>query len=200
MTDKVVTHFVVAVTGQIESCEMLGHDNLFCRYTIQYGTDWQMLEGQREGISQISRKASGQNKRVVWNFPIDVSFKSTNAFGWPQLVVTVAGMDSFGREVIRGYGCVHLPLSPGRYTKYIRLFRPMSSTPLNSFLSSLPMFGTPPEFVNSQFVADAEGREAVRVTSDGIVKAQFNIITKDMAKFGYSDGLGKTTFQVGRRS
>ena len=32
----------------------------------------------------------------------------------PQLVVGVYGLDLFGRDVVRGYGCVHVPMSPGR--------------------------------------------------------------------------------------
>ena len=26
---------------------------------------------------------------VVWNFPIDVKFKSTNVFGWPRIAISV---------------------------------------------------------------------------------------------------------------
>eukprot|EP00955_Chlamydomonas_euryale_P082093 363670-Chlamydomonas_euryale.AAC.5 len=58
---------------------------------------------------------------MVWNFPLDVTYKSTNAFGWPQLIVAVYGLDAFGRDVIKGYGCMHLPTSPGRYVKAIIL-------------------------------------------------------------------------------
>merc|ERR1711939_250695 len=106
------TSFVVACTGQIEWCEMLGKDNLYCRYIVEHGGDWNVIEGQKEGISQMARKSSGPNRRVVWNFPLDISFKSTNAFGWPQLVISVYGMDMFSRDVIRGYGRVHIPISP----------------------------------------------------------------------------------------
>lgn len=51
---------------------------------------------------------------VVWNFPLEISFRSTNAFGWPQLAISVWGPDLLGNEVIRGYGATHLPTSPGR--------------------------------------------------------------------------------------
>jgi len=32
----------------------------------------------------------------------------------PQLVVSVYGYDVFGKDVPRGYGVVHLPITPGR--------------------------------------------------------------------------------------
>ena len=32
----------------------------------------------------------------------------------PQLVVSVYGYDVFGRDVPRGYGVIHVPITPGR--------------------------------------------------------------------------------------
>jgi B9 domain-containing protein 1 len=51
---------------------------------------------------------------LVWNFPVDITFKATNAFGWPQLIVAVYGLDGFGRDVVKGYGCTHLPICSGK--------------------------------------------------------------------------------------
>jgi B9 domain-containing protein 1 len=57
---------------------------------------------------------AGPSRLLVWNFPLEVTFKSTNAFGWPQLVVSVYGVDAMGRDVIQGYGSIHLPTCVGR--------------------------------------------------------------------------------------
>lgn len=59
--------------------------------------------------------AAGPEQQLVWNYPIDVTYKTTNAYGWPQVVVSVYGLDAFGRDVIKGYGCVHLPAFAGRW-------------------------------------------------------------------------------------
>jgi len=32
----------------------------------------------------------------------------------PQLVISGYGLDSFGNDVVRGYGTTHIPISPGR--------------------------------------------------------------------------------------
>lgn len=37
------------------------------------------------------------------------------SFQGPQIVLSVYGPDVFGNDVVRGYGAVHVPLSPGRY-------------------------------------------------------------------------------------
>lgn len=36
------------------------------------------------------------------------------SFKGPQIVLSVYGPDVFGNDVVRGYGAVHVPLSPGR--------------------------------------------------------------------------------------
>lgn len=72
-----------------------GLDNLFCRYTFSYGPDWRILQGIDHGFSQVAQKgasssaAGGGGGAVVWNFPIDVTFKTTNPHGWPRVVVSV---------------------------------------------------------------------------------------------------------------
>lgn len=55
------------------------------RYGFSFGDDWAVVDGIETGLSQIARKAPGFDQSVVWNFPIDISFKSTNAHGWPRV-------------------------------------------------------------------------------------------------------------------
>ncbi|XP_049557966.1 B9 domain-containing protein 1 isoform X4 [Orcinus orca] len=90
------------------------YDDLYCKYCFVYGQDWAPTAGLEEGISQITSKSQDARRALVWNFPIDVTFKSTNPYGWPQIVLSVYGPDMFGNDVVRGYGAVHVPFSPGR--------------------------------------------------------------------------------------
>ena len=102
----------------------------------------------------------------MWNFPLDVTFKSTNVYGWPQLVVSVYGLDGAGRDVVRGYGTVRVPLSPGRHTCTVPLFVPQSSSKLQQFISWL--LGQLPEYVDAKFVTQSEGREGKTRRSEKI--------------------------------
>ena len=48
------------------------------------------MQGIDTGFSQVARKGSSSgDTSIVWNFPVDVTFKSTNPFGWPRLVLSV---------------------------------------------------------------------------------------------------------------
>ena len=48
------------------------------------------------------------------------------------------------------------------------------------------LIGAPPEYFDSNFVAQGKGREVTRVSSSGCVKIVFNVVTKNMSAFGYT--------------
>ncbi|XP_032303570.1 B9 domain-containing protein 1 isoform X4 [Coturnix japonica] len=175
--------FMVAVNGQIESGQFPGFDDLYCKFCFVYGQDWVPAAGLEEGISQIASRSDVAPTSFVWNFPIDITFKSTNPAGWPQIVVSVYGPDFFGSDVVRGYGAVHIPFTPGRHKRTIAMFVPESTSKLQKFTSWFT--GRRPEFTDPKVVARGEGREVTRVRSQGFVTISFNIVTKDMKKLGY---------------
>ncbi|KAJ9521731.1 hypothetical protein QJQ45_015354, partial [Haematococcus lacustris] len=113
MGDVLPSSFTVMATGQIESAVIPGCSNAYLKFQLVAGEDWQLLDGLEEGITQASRASQGPDQALVWNYPLDLTYKTTNAYGWPQLVVSVYGLDGLGRDVIKGYGCIHLPTAAG---------------------------------------------------------------------------------------
>ncbi|KAE9115114.1 hypothetical protein PF010_g9453 [Phytophthora fragariae] len=175
--------FQVICSGQVESVHYPGVTNVYCRYTITYGVDWRVLHGAENGLSQIAYLASHEDE-ILLNFPIDVSFKSTNPFGWPRLVLSLYGLDALGRDVVRGYGSVAFPVMPGCAVREVPLFRPQSSSVMQQFVAWLT--GSPPEYFDSKFVAQSDSREITRVTSAGKVRVVLNIATHGMKQHGYT--------------
>ncbi|XP_044900394.1 B9 domain-containing protein 1 isoform X1 [Felis catus] len=108
----------------------------------------------------------------------------------PQIVLSVYGPDVFGNDVVRGYGAVHLPFSPGRHKRTIPMFVPESTSKLQKFTSWF--MGRRPEYTDPKVVAQGEGREVTRVRSQGFVTLLFNVVTKDMRKLGYDTGPSDT--------
>jgi len=191
--------FYLMVTGQVESGEFGGADNLYCKYSFSFGTDWMVvtgLEGVTAGLSQIAKKGTAGmdntfGNAVVWNFPIDVAFKATNAFGWPRISFTVYGIDAFGRDRTYGYGSMLVPTQPGHYEKEIEMYAPMPSSWYQRLLNNIT--GTYPEFFDTKFVAQGSNREVTRVESTGSVKVQIAVATKDMQRFGYVPATAKSS-------
>ncbi|XP_006901270.1 PREDICTED: B9 domain-containing protein 1 [Elephantulus edwardii] len=178
--------FLLMVNGQVESAQFPEYDDLYCKYCFVYGQDWAPTAGLEEGISQITSKNQDLQPLLVWNFPIDVTFKSTNPYGWPQIVLSVYGPDVFGNDVVRGYGVVHVPFSPGRHKRIIPMFVPESTSKLQKFTSWF--MGRRPEYTDPKVVAQGEGREVTRVRSQGFITLLLNVVTKDMRKLGYDMG------------
>ncbi len=90
----------------------------------------------------------------------------------------------FGNDVVRGYGSTHIPPIAGTHNRRIAMFVPQSSSLLHQFMSWFT--GRKPEFVDSKVVAQSEGREVIRVSSNGYVDVLFNVVLKDFQKFGFS--------------
>lgn len=191
------TCFRMALTGEIESAQMShgGGGPLMCVFCLQHGADWTVVSGVPNGITQLASASvsrpslssgmlRGGTREVVWNFPVGLVFKSTSPFGWPRLVVSVYGTDLCNRRVIKGYGSVHIPCQPGRHQRTIRLYCPISSSPVTRLLGAL--FGNPAQLIDPRFVAGSENREMVRVQSGGSVRVVFDILLKDTEAFNYS--------------
>jgi len=135
--EKPFDGFYVMCSGQIESAEFYGVDNLYCKYTFYYGQHWTPVAGVETAVSQISRKGRELSTVVTWNFPVEVTFRATNAHGWPRLVLSVYSIDMFGRDVVRGYGSLVIPPFGGRYVRYCRVFKPRSSSAIQSMIAWL---------------------------------------------------------------
>lgn len=175
--------FLVNITGEIESAQIAGVEHIYCKYCYAHGTDWQIAAGLEDGISQIAKRGTEDPFLFVWNFPLEIAFRSTNVFGWPQLVISVYGYDFFGNDIVIGYGSTHVPPIAGVHRRKIALFKPDSSSLIQRFLSWFT--GRTPEFVDPKVVSQSEGREVIRVRSQGHVNVKFNIVLKDFKKSGF---------------
>lgn len=197
-TESSSSFFLIMITGQIEyaqtSSSPLVTTQLYCRYTFSQGPDWIVSHGVTQGITQIagSRRAlkgsdeEGKGSIIVWNFPIEISFQSTNTYGWPRLCLSVYGIDFLGRDVLRGYASMLLPINPGRHTKIIKTYRPISGNALQQFISWLT--ATQPEYHDTKITARGEGRALTRVVGGSNLTLKINLVTtrKDFQSFGYT--------------
>eukprot|EP00927_Polykrikos_kofoidii_P043211 TRINITY_DN37271_c0_g1_i1.p1 TRINITY_DN37271_c0_g1~~TRINITY_DN37271_c0_g1_i1.p1 ORF type:complete len:466 (+),score=52.58 TRINITY_DN37271_c0_g1_i1:247-1644(+) len=195
-----ITSFRLAITGEIESAQLgvgAGRGPLMCVFSAQHGADWTIVSGAPNGITQLAISSvppatslgsallrGSIPREVVWNFPLALVFKSTSPFGWPRIVVSVYGTDLCNRRVIKGYGSVHVPCQPGRHVRTIRLYCPLSSSPLTRILGAI--FGNPAQLIDPRIVAGTEGREVVRVQSGGKVRLVFDVLLKDTEVFNYA--------------
>uniref|UniRef100_A0A4X1SZ76 B9 domain-containing protein 1 n=1 Tax=Sus scrofa TaxID=9823 RepID=A0A4X1SZ76_PIG len=113
--------FLVMVNGQVESAQFPEYDDLYCKYCFVYGQDWAPTAGLEEGISQITSKSRDARRALVWNFPIDVTFKSTNPHGFQAFMLGVTGLTGCQAAWRSSWARAAILLSPSVSRKLHRL-------------------------------------------------------------------------------
>ena len=81
------SYFYLGISGQVDSGEFNDKDGIAIKYDIVSGSRWKLVEGKETGISQHGFRSQGANKRIVWNFPFEIIYASTNVKEWPQIVL-----------------------------------------------------------------------------------------------------------------
>ncbi|GBG31073.1 B9 domain-containing protein 1 [Hondaea fermentalgiana] len=174
--------FQVHVFGRIESGQLTNVDEVSCAYEFVVGADWQSLGGEETSETQAARNqvVNEDSPSVTWNFPIEASFQTTNAAGWPRVALCLRD----GNRNIIGYAAARVPTQPGQVVRYCKLFTPLTSTILGDAIASLT--SEPAEFYDAKFSTVCPGRESVRVVSAGVVKLVFMVRVQGHTALGYS--------------
>ena len=157
------------ITGQIESGQLPDENGVCIKYDFCAGMEFEARYGNTTGISQHAYKSMQTNDRVVWNFPFELLYRMNDISGWPRICLMLTCRDFLGRDIICGYGVMHVPTQVGAHVRYVQIFKPKSSSYLVDFLGW--MDGKPAEYINPvDLLQKTIGREVTRVESAGIVK------------------------------
>ena len=184
--------FRLYVQGIIEYGNFVNFGNIMGTTPIKiksefvFGKDWDKEDGNLTEETQFTFKGDGTYNYYSFNKQFEISFRSTNPFGWPQLVLICCSVDNDGNELVEGYGCVHVPTNTGRHERRIHIFSTLHESKWQEKL-----FGYSTKKKNevtnaSQVISSGQGREISRVRCDGWVKVIFQVSFRDMDKFGLS--------------
>ncbi|KAH8295112.1 hypothetical protein KR018_007269 [Drosophila ironensis] len=188
------TFFSVCITGQIVSATFpLGPDReyVFLRYELVAGPDWQLASGPQHGLTQLATNRSGHfNEPIVFNMPIEVTYKSTSPFGWPQILVSVFGRNGIlGRETLLGYAHVHLPVfssrRPAEQPELMQapILRPKCPSMMADVTSWL--LRREPELKDPKVLLDNLKCKGLSMESYGSLELQMSAVMRGARKLGY---------------
>ncbi|CAI4221601.1 unnamed protein product [Auanema sp. JU1783] len=175
------SQFVLIVNGQVETARFPTIPDLSVRLFYSYGPDWYLVAGPSDFLSSSCSRGHGTD--ITIDLPFQGTFSSTNPFKWPQIAVVCYGRDFFGHDIIRGYGATRIPTIPGRHRLTIPCFTPEPSTMLQRIIGYF--WGKRPTFLDPAITTKAEGRQAARVSTQGILSLSINVLLKDMKKLGF---------------
>ena len=108
--------------GQLTGASGFPLSSLFCKFSIESGSNFRVLQGVVEGQTQCDQPnvrsltspalprparvlsptrataAWQEEEMAVWSHPIDVHYTLKGIDGWPRLKLEVWGVDGFGRN------------------------------------------------------------------------------------------------------
>nr|ABR27278.1 B9 protein [Nyctotherus ovalis] len=177
--------FYVGISGFISYAEFPFLNGIRCKFFINTGKDWEILDGIDAGSTQHAFKPDyGSSRRIVWNFPFELIYKSVNPHGWPQMMITCSGRDFLGRENNYAFGSVFVPTMAGKHERYMRMFSPVSSSWLTRFVAwTTANFA---DYIDApKTISETEGREVTRVKAEGHIKISFQVTLSNFEKYGY---------------
>lgn len=134
---RIIADFIPEVhfVGEIKSGHGFnaGYSSLTCKWSVDWGTTWSLLEGSQEGQTQFAAATAAattnsnhhsSTSSCVWNHPIDLHFTTANMKGWPRIILQVWSLDSYGTASILGYGFTYFPATPAMQELEVKCWRP----------------------------------------------------------------------------
>lgn len=209
--------FHVSILGQIETATFpLGAPcaQLFARFDIVAGADWELLSGVATGITQCATARdvpNGGDAVVVFNMPVEAMFKAMNPHGCrfflsssfisvlnvslnngvhtcigPQIVVSLYGRNWWGRETAQGYCRLHAPLGARPATVKAPILNVRSTNIWNAMLGWVS--DQRPELKDPRVLADGDRLSGLQLESYGELAVRLQTVQRGTQTLGLDWG------------
>ncbi|XP_005191570.1 B9 domain-containing protein 1 [Musca domestica] len=182
------SYFNIFITGHLNSTIFpLGPDasDILCRYECFAGLDWELVSGSKDGITQYASNRNGNfNDPIVFNMPIELTYRSTNVFGWPQIIVCLYGKTRWGIETSLGYSRLHVPMFGSESNQRIKapILKPLCSNTLAELTSWVT--GRNPELKDPKILLDNTKSKGLLMESYGEIEFVLSVVTRGSARLG----------------
>jgi B9 domain-containing protein 1 len=179
--------FRLFISGTIEYGNFTGEEPIKVNYEFVSGEKWAKEDGLTKGSTQYSCKGEGIYNYYSYGLNFEISYRSTDPFGWPQLVLNCFTVDLNGNEIVKGYGVVHVPTSTGRHKRRIHIFR---ATENSNFFGKLFGYNSSnsdeknDDKTDPKVISSGQEREISRANCEGFINVVFQVVFRDVDKFG----------------
>ncbi|CAF3883454.1 unnamed protein product [Rotaria sp. Silwood2] len=190
----------VHIIGQILGASGFPESSLFCKWKVQMGSAWRVLQGDHEGQTQVDDPSD--EPMANWCHPIDLhcatkglqeSFNRNDHLcitlifdyiyivGWPKFHLQVWHQDMYGRNELYSYGFCHVPISPGLHEIDCVTWRP-KGTLLEELKTEF--IGGSSQLKNPDLVSSSAELYKLRTVSMGKIHLRLHIIVRNFDKYG----------------
>ncbi|XP_015906950.1 B9 domain-containing protein 2 [Parasteatoda tepidariorum] len=168
----------VHIIGQILGASEFQENNLFCKWGLNSGGNWKIIEGLNGGQTQLDDPLS--NEMCYWCHPVDVHYATKGIQGWPKFHFQVWHQDDYGRDQFVSYGFCHVPTSSGFHELQCVTWKPVSS-----FCDRIYEYflGGGLQLKNPCNIYQGLERYRLQTTSKGIIHLHLHVITRNFDKY-----------------
>lgn len=168
------------LVGQLLSARDFDATQLFCKWSIQFGANWQAIEGACAGTTATSVARLGGD--IAFAHPLDVHLVSRGVAGWPRVHVEVYARNALDRYWPVGFGVAAVPTLPGVHRVQVRTWRVAA----DSWWGGLhARFGTGGfTLAKGDLVYSGTERYRLATQSSGSVIFDLLVVCKNFGKFG----------------
>ncbi|KAL1516569.1 hypothetical protein ABEB36_000469 [Hypothenemus hampei] len=169
----------VHIIGEIKEAKAFSKQELFCKWYLHIGNNWRVIEGKREGDTQVA--SSPFIDTCHWSYPIDLHLATSGIQGWPKIYLEVYHLDWLGRAHLFGYGLVTIPTSPGRHTLDCYTWRPLGTLRDRIFQFFL---GGGLQIKYPDLIFSPENRYRLSTEAMGVVTLELELILRNFNNYG----------------
>ncbi|XP_053908883.1 B9 domain-containing protein 2 isoform X2 [Cuculus canorus] len=170
----------VHIMGQIVGGSGFPQSRLFCKWEVQAGGAWKLLEGAAAGQTHVDAPQAGDV--TYWCHPLDVHFATKGLQGWPKLLLEVWHQDDLGRTEVLGYGFCHLPSGSGCHALSCVTWRPRGTwweRLRQRWLGGGPQLRSP-----ETITTGGSDRFQLRTETAGVVHLELGVLSRHLDSFG----------------
>lgn len=169
----------VHIVGQIYGASGFPDQSLFCKWSVQSGNSWKLLQGSKSGQTHVDNPSYDQY--AYWAHPVDLHYATKGLQGWPKFLFEVWHQDSFGRAELYGYGVCHVPVTPGYHELECATWRPLGN--VKDQLTSYFVGGSH-QLRNPDVAYLSSELYRLKTESMGKVHLRINVILRNFEKYG----------------
>ncbi|KAH8333574.1 B9 domain-containing protein 2 [Drosophila kikkawai] len=103
----------VHIIGQILKAVDFAEPHLYCKWSLQSGNAWRLVQGEVQGQSHVGSHRLQNCSDFAQ--PLDIHLSAASVLGWPRLLVEVYAVNVLNQSWPVGYGFVHVPTTPGSH-------------------------------------------------------------------------------------
>ncbi|XP_076058537.1 B9 domain-containing protein 2-like [Oratosquilla oratoria] len=172
----------VHIIGQITGATGFQVSGLFCKWSLQLGVGWRVVEGVTEGQTQVDCPVI-DSEQTSWCHPVDIHLATRGIQGWPRIILQVFRQDDYGRVDLCSYGVIHVPTCPGTHKLTCHTWRP-TGTFFEEVQRSL--IGGGRQLLSTEYIHSGLDRYQLQTTPMGMVHLELGILLRNFEKHGIS--------------